>query len=137
VIIARDFPAFIVNRILIPMINEAVYTLMEGLGSASDIDAAMKLGCNQPMGPQALADLIGLDVVLSIMETLQRGRATRSIDAVLCFALTCQRAGWGAGRGVVFTSTAEFVPSSSRSRAQILADSVGCGRGRSERAMRT
>ena len=72
-IIARDYPGFIVNRILIPMINEAVYTLMEGLGSASDIDAAMKLGCNQPMGPLALADLIGLDVVLSIMETLQTG----------------------------------------------------------------
>ncbi len=70
---ARDFPGFIVNRILIPMINEACYALMEGVGSAQDIDTAMKLGTNQPMGPLALADLIGLDTCLSIMEVLHRG----------------------------------------------------------------
>lgn len=69
---ARDFPGFIVNRILLPMINEAVYTLMEGVGSAQDIDSAMTLGTNQPIGPLALADLIGLDVCLSVLEVLQR-----------------------------------------------------------------
>ena len=68
----RDFPGFIVNRILLPMINEAVYCLHEGIGSVEDIDAAMKLGTNQPMGPLALADLIGLDICLAILEVLQR-----------------------------------------------------------------
>lgn len=70
---AEDYPGFIVNRILIPMINEACYALMEGVGSAADIDNAMKLGTNQPMGPLALADLIGLDTCLAIMEVLQSG----------------------------------------------------------------
>jgi 3-hydroxybutyryl-CoA dehydrogenase len=72
-ILARDYPGFIVNRILIPMLNEACFALMEGLGTVEDIDAAMKLGCNQPMGPLALADLIGLDTCLSIMEVLHHG----------------------------------------------------------------
>lgn len=72
-VLAADYPGFIVNRILIPMINEAVFALMEGLGTPDDIDSAMKLGCNQPMGPLALADLIGLDTVLSIMEVLHNG----------------------------------------------------------------
>ncbi|MBU6160050.1 MAG: 3-hydroxybutyryl-CoA dehydrogenase [Myxococcales bacterium] len=72
-ILAADYPGFIVNRILIPMLNEAVFALMEGLGTPEDIDSAMKLGCNQPMGPLALADLIGLDTVLSIMEVLHNG----------------------------------------------------------------
>ena len=67
-----EAPGFVVNRILIPMINEAVFVLSEGVASAADIDAAMKLGANHPIGPLALADLIGLDVVLSIMETLQK-----------------------------------------------------------------
>lgn len=70
---AADYPGFVVNRILIPMINEACYVLMEGVGSADDIDTAMKLGCNQPMGPLRLADLIGLDTCLAIMETLHSG----------------------------------------------------------------
>jgi 3-hydroxybutyryl-CoA dehydrogenase len=65
-----DQPGFIVNRILVPMINEAVIGLAEGLGTPEDIDTAMKLGTNQPMGPLALADLIGLDTCLSIMEVL-------------------------------------------------------------------
>ena len=69
---ANDMPGFIANRILCPMINEAVFALQEGVGSAEAIDAVMKLGMNHPMGPLALADLIGLDVVLSIMEVLQR-----------------------------------------------------------------
>jgi 3-hydroxybutyryl-CoA dehydrogenase len=70
---ANDFPGFIANRILMPMINEAVYALMEGVGSAEDIDTVMKLGMNHPMGPLALADLIGLDVCLHIMDVLYEG----------------------------------------------------------------
>ena len=70
---ASDYPGFIANRILLPMINEAVYALMEGVGSAEAIDTVMKLGMNHPMGPLALADLIGLDVCLHIMEVLYDG----------------------------------------------------------------
>jgi len=72
---AEDFPAFIVNRILLPMINEAVYTLYEGVGSVASIDTAMKLGANHPMGPLELADFIGLDTCLSIMQVLYEGLA--------------------------------------------------------------
>jgi 3-hydroxybutyryl-CoA dehydrogenase len=72
-VVARDFPGFIVNRILIPMINEACFALHEGLGSAKDIDQAMKLGCNMPMGPLELADFIGLDTCLYIAEVLHKG----------------------------------------------------------------
>jgi 3-hydroxybutyryl-CoA dehydrogenase len=72
---AEDFPAFIVNRILMPMINEAVYTLYEGVGSVKSIDQAMKLGANHPMGPLELADFIGLDTCLAIMNVLHDGLA--------------------------------------------------------------
>jgi len=72
---AEDFPAFIVNRILLPMINEAVYTLYEGVGSVEAIDTAMRLGANHPMGPLELADFIGLDVCLSVMQVLYEGLA--------------------------------------------------------------
>ena len=72
---AEDFPAFIVNRILLPMINEAIYTLYEGVGSVEAIDVAMKLGANHPMGPLALADFIGLDVCLAVMQVLHDGLA--------------------------------------------------------------
>ena len=72
---AEDFPAFIVNRILLPMINEAVYTLFEGVGNVEAIDTAMKLGANHPMGPLQLADFIGLDTCLSIMQVLYEGLA--------------------------------------------------------------
>ncbi|MEO9823820.1 MAG: 3-hydroxybutyryl-CoA dehydrogenase [Paracoccaceae bacterium] len=72
---AEDFPAFIVNRILMPMINEAVYTLYEGVGSVKSIDSAMKLGTNHPMGPLELADFIGLDTCLAIMNVLHDGLA--------------------------------------------------------------
>ncbi|MFJ7439702.1 3-hydroxybutyryl-CoA dehydrogenase [Methylorubrum thiocyanatum] len=72
---SEDFPAFIVNRILLPMINEAVYTLYEGVGSVESIDTAMKLGANHPMGPLQLADFIGLDTCLSIMQVLYEGLA--------------------------------------------------------------
>ena len=72
---AEDFPAFIVNRILMPMINEAVYTLYEGVGSVKSIDLSLKLGANHPMGPLELADFIGLDTCLAIMNVLHDGLA--------------------------------------------------------------
>jgi len=72
---AEDFPAFIVNRILVPMINEAIYTLYEGVGNVASIDKALKLGANHPMGPLELADFMGLDVVLAIMNVLYEGLA--------------------------------------------------------------
>jgi 3-hydroxybutyryl-CoA dehydrogenase len=73
--VAEDFPAFIVNRILLPMINEAVYTLYEGVGTVESIDKAMRLGANHPMGPLELADFIGLDTCLSVMQVLYEGLA--------------------------------------------------------------
>jgi 3-hydroxybutyryl-CoA dehydrogenase len=73
--VSEDFPAFIVNRILLPMINEAIYTLYEGVGTVEAIDTAMKLGANHPMGPLQLADFIGLDTCLSIMQVLHDGLA--------------------------------------------------------------
>jgi 3-hydroxybutyryl-CoA dehydrogenase len=73
VTLSEDFPAFIVNRILLPMINEAVYTLYEGVGSVDAIDTAMRLGANHPMGPLQLADFIGLDTCLSVMQVLHEG----------------------------------------------------------------
>src|SRR5215208_2445220 len=69
----QDYPGFVANRVLMPMINEAVYCLMEGVGTAEDIDTVMKLGMNHPMGPLALADLIGLDTCLAILEVLHDG----------------------------------------------------------------
>jgi 3-hydroxybutyryl-CoA dehydrogenase len=75
VTVAEDFPAFIVNRILLPMINEAIYTLYEGVGSVDAIDTAMRLGANHPMGPLQLADFIGLDICLSVMQVLHEGLA--------------------------------------------------------------
>jgi 3-hydroxybutyryl-CoA dehydrogenase len=72
---SEDFPAFMVNRVLLPMINEAIYTLYEGVGSVESIDTAMKLGANHPMGPFELADFIGLDVCLSVMQVLYEGLA--------------------------------------------------------------
>jgi 3-hydroxybutyryl-CoA dehydrogenase len=75
VAVSEDFPAFIVNRILLPMINEAIYTLYEGVGNVEAIDAAMQLGAHHPMGPLELADFIGLDTCLSIMQVLHEGLA--------------------------------------------------------------
>jgi 3-hydroxybutyryl-CoA dehydrogenase len=72
-VLSKDFPGFIVNRILIPMLNEACFVLQEGLASPEDIDTAMKLGCNHPMGPLQLADFVGLDTCLYIAEVLHRG----------------------------------------------------------------
>jgi 3-hydroxybutyryl-CoA dehydrogenase len=71
--VSQDSPGFIINRVLIPMINEAIFTLYEGIATAEDIDKGMKLGTNQPMGPLALADLIGLDTVLAIANVLYDG----------------------------------------------------------------
>ena len=73
--VAEDFPAFIVNRVLLPMINEAIYTLYEGVGTVDSIDTAMRLGANHPMGPLQLADFIGLDTCLSVMQVLHEGLA--------------------------------------------------------------
>src|ERR1700752_837509 len=73
--VAGDFPAFIVNRILLPMINEAIYTLYEGVGNVEAIDTAMRLGAHHPMGPLELADFIGLDTCLSVMQVLHEGLA--------------------------------------------------------------
>ena len=73
--VSEDFPAFIVNRILLPMINEAIYTLYEGVGNVEAIDTAMKLGAHHPMGPLELADFIGLDTCLSVMQVLHEGLA--------------------------------------------------------------
>jgi len=70
---AGNRPGFVVNRILVPMINEAIFVRQEGLASAEDIDTGMRLGCNQPIGPLALADLIGLDTLLAIMEAFHEG----------------------------------------------------------------
>jgi len=75
VAVAEDFPAFIVNRILLPMINEAVYALHEGVGSVQSIDTALRFGANHKMGPLELADFIGLDTCLSIMQVLHEGLA--------------------------------------------------------------
>jgi len=72
-IAVSDYPAFIVNRILLPMLNEAVYVVLEGVGNVADVDAGMKLGCNHPMGPLELADFIGLDTCLAIMQVLHEG----------------------------------------------------------------
>ena len=98
---AEDFPAFIVNRILIPMINEAVYTLYEGVGSVKSIDESLKLGANHPMGPLELADFIGLDTCLAIMNVLYDGLADTKYRP--CPLLTKYvEAGWlgrKAGRG--------------------------------------
>ncbi len=79
---SEDFPAFIVNRILLPMINEAIYTLYEGVGNVEAIDTAMRLGAHHPMGPLELADFIGLDTCLSVMQVLHEGLADFEIPAV-------------------------------------------------------
>ena len=80
--VAEDFPAFIVNRILLPMINEAIYTLYEGVGTVEGIDVAMRLGAHHPMGPLELADFIGLDTCLSVMQVLHEGLAELQIPAM-------------------------------------------------------
>ena len=79
---AADYPGFIANRILMPMINEAIFALMEGVGTAEAIDTVMKLGMNHPMGPLTLADFIGLDVCLAILDVLHEGLGDPKYRAV-------------------------------------------------------
>jgi 3-hydroxybutyryl-CoA dehydrogenase len=98
----RDMPGFIVNRVLMPYINEAVYALYEGIGSVEDIDTAMKLGTNVPMGPLTLADFIGLDTCLAIMEVLHNGMGGDSKYRPCPLLRKYVEAGWlgrKAGRG--------------------------------------
>ncbi len=109
---AEDFPAFIVNRILVPMINEAIYTLYEGVGNVSSIDKALKLGANHPMGPLELADFMGLDVVLAIMNVLYEGLADSKYRPCPLLVKYVE-AGWlgrKSGRGFYDYSGAEPVP---------------------------
>ena len=109
---AEDFPAFIVNRILVPMINEAIYTLYEGVGNVASIDKALKLGANHPMGPLELADFMGLDVVLAIMNVLYDGLADSKYRPCPLLVKYVE-AGWlgrKSGRGFYDYSGAEPVP---------------------------
>ncbi|HZV85543.1 MAG TPA: 3-hydroxybutyryl-CoA dehydrogenase [Brevundimonas sp.] len=109
---AEDFPAFIVNRILVPMINEAVYTLYEGVGNVASIDKALKLGANHPMGPLELADFMGLDVVLAIMNVLYDGLADSKYRPCPLLVKYVE-AGWlgrKSGRGFYDYSGPEPVP---------------------------
>ena len=110
--VAEDFPAFIVNRILVPMINEAVYALYEGVGTISSIDTAMKLGVNHPMGPFELGDFIGLDTCLSIMQVLYEGLSDSKYRPCPLLVKYVE-AGWvgrKAGRGFYDYSTTPPTP---------------------------
>ncbi len=111
--VAEDFPAFIVNRILLPMINEAVYTLYEGVGTVGAIDLALRLGAHHPMGPLQLADFIGLDTVLSVMQVLYEGLADSKYRPCPLLVKYVE-AGWlgrKAGRGFYDYSQTPPVPS--------------------------
>ena len=112
VAVAEDFPAFIVNRILLPMINEAVYTLYEGVGNVQSIDTAMRLGANHPMGPLQLADFIGLDTCLAVMHILYDGLADSKYRPCPLLVKYVE-AGWlgrKTGRGFYDYSSDEPVP---------------------------
>ena len=105
-ITVKNSPGFVVNRILLPMINEAFFVLAEGLASAEDIDAGMKLGCNQPIGPLALADLIGLDTCLAIMEVyFDNFNDSKYRACPLCCVKWWPPATWVAKQAVACTTT--------------------------------
>ena len=109
---AEDFPAFIVNRILMPMLNEAVYTLYEGVGPVENIDKSMKLGAHHPMGPLELADFIGLDTCLAVMNVLHEGLADSKYRPCPLLVKYVE-AGWlgkKAGKGFYDYSTATPTP---------------------------
>ncbi len=101
----NDFPGFVANRILMPMINEAVYCVMEGVGTPEAIDTVMKLGMNHPMGPLALADLIGLDTCLAILEVLHDGLGDTGTAPVRCSGSTWRLAGSAGSRAGASTPT--------------------------------
>ncbi len=102
---SADYPGFIANRILMPMINEAIFALMEGVGTRDAIDGVMKLGMNHPMGPLTLADFIGLDVCLAILNVFTTASGTRSIVPVRSCAAWWRPAIWGARAGGDSTNT--------------------------------
>jgi len=102
---ANDYPGFVANRILMPMINEACFALMEGVSTRDGIDEIMKLGCGHPMGPLQLADFIGLDVCVAILDVMHEGLATRSTARARCLRRMVARGSSGASRAAGSTST--------------------------------
>ena len=115
---ANDFPGFVSNRILMPFINEAVWALHDGVADAEAIDTIAKLGFAHPIGPLALADLIGLDTCVAIMEVLDVASGTRGMRRARCYASTSPRGGWAARAARAFTTTPEAVRPRSRRRAR-------------------
>ena len=109
-ITAGNRPGFVVNRILVPMINEAIFVRQEGLASAEDIDTGMRLGCNQPIGPLALADLIGLDTLLAIMEAFHEGFSDSKYRPARCSRKWSRPVGWGARPAAVSSPTEDKPP---------------------------
>ena len=103
---SRDVPGFLANRMLLPMLNEAAFCLYEGVGDAEAIDTVMRLGMNDPLGPLALADLIGLDTCLAILEVLQDGFGDPKFRPARCGASTSRRDGSAARRASGSTTTA-------------------------------
>jgi hypothetical protein len=107
-ITVKNAPGFVVNRILVPMINEAFFVLAEGLATPEDIDAGMKLGCNQPIGPLALADMMGLDVCLAVMDVYLAEFGDSKYRPARCSRKWWPPAAWAARPGVAFTATDEL-----------------------------
>ncbi len=112
VVVSKDFPGFIINRILMPMINEAIFAVMEGVGTPQEIDTAMTIGVRHPMGPLALADLIGLDTCLDIMEVLftEFGDSKYRPAPLLRKYVEAGLLGRKSGRGFYFYKTQEATP---------------------------